>query len=92
MRMRAVTIALAAIDCVAAAALVVIFLFSGSDPATRGFAIAGVVAIVLLLVTVQPALPLASMRRAPRTGLIFALAFPVGFVLVYIAAVSVFMV
>ena len=48
-------------------------------------------AIVLLLVTVQPALPLASMRRAPRTGLIFALAFPVGFFLVYIAAVIVFM-
>jgi hypothetical protein len=33
------------------------------------------------------------MRGAPRTALIrFALAFPVGFVLVYIAAVSVFMV
>ena len=48
--------------------------------------------VLLLLVTALPALPLAFMRRAPRTELIFALAFPVGFVLVYIAAVSVFMV
>jgi hypothetical protein len=50
------------------------------------------VAIVLLLVTGLPDLLLAFMRRAPRTALIFALAFPVGFVLVYIAAVIVFMV
>ena len=48
--------------------------------------------VLLLLVTALPALPLAFMRRAPGTALIFALAFPVGFFLVYIAAVSVFMV
>jgi hypothetical protein len=94
MRVRAVTIALTAIDCVAAAALVIIFfLFSGSDPATRGFDIAGAWLIALLLfVTGLPALLLAFMRRAPRTALVFALTFPVGFVLVYIAAVIAFII
>ena len=90
MRVRAVTITLTAVDSVAAAALVVIFfLFSGSDPATRGFDIAGAWLIALAGL---PALLLAFMRRAPRTALVFALTFPVGFVLVYIAAVIAFII
>ena len=89
---RLLTIGLAALDCLAAAAVAVSLFRSGSDPATRGFDIlGGWVVVILLLLTGVPALLLALRSRAPKTALALALGFPVGFILVYIAAVIAFL-
>lgn len=92
MRARPAAIVVGALDCVASAVIVLALLESGSDQATRGFDVAGVwVVLLLLLVTGIPALLLAWMKRAPRIALILALAFPVAFVLVSLATVIAFM-
>ena len=65
---------------------------SGSDPATIGFDYAaGVIVTGLFVVTGLPALIIASLRRAPRTALALALAFPAVFVLLFVVTVIVFM-
>jgi hypothetical protein len=67
-------------------------LWSGSDQATRGFDLAGVwVVLLLVLLTGVPALLLAWTKRAQRTALALALAFPAGLALVAIAIVIAFM-
>jgi hypothetical protein len=91
MRARTAAISIGILDCLAAAALAAAFLNSGSDPPTKGFDIAaGWVTIILLVLTAVPALVFSFMRRAPRTALAFALGFPAGFVLLFIAAAIAF--
>jgi hypothetical protein len=65
--------------------------FSQSDPATIGLDhAAGAVVTVLYAATALPALGLAWVRRAPRTSLALAIAFPAIFVLLFIAAIVAF--
>jgi hypothetical protein len=91
MRARTAAIIVGAADCIAAAAIAFAFFGSGSDPATKGFDVAGGwVVILLLLVTGAPGLALALARRAPNTALALVLGFPVGFILVFIAVVIAF--
>jgi hypothetical protein len=81
-----------ALDCAPAAVSAVELLWSGSGPATRGFDLAGVwVVMLLVLLTGVPSLLLAWTKRAPRTALALALAFPAGLIDVAIATVIAFM-
>ena len=90
-RARTAAIIVGAADCLAAAAVALVLFGSGSDPATKGFDIAGGWAVVLLLlVSGVPGLVLALTNRASKTALTLALGFPIGFVLFYIAAVIAF--
>ena len=57
--------------------LAALFFMSEADPATRGLDNAAGVAVTgFFLVSAVPALLLAARRRAPRTALLLALAFP----------------
>jgi hypothetical protein len=88
---RVATIVIGLMDAAGCAAVAVASYTSGSDPATIGFDYAaGVIVTGLFLVTGLPALILAYLRRAPRTALALALAFPAIFVLLFIAAVVIF--
>jgi hypothetical protein len=88
---RTAAIVIGILDCVAAAALAVIFFNSSSDPATKGFDIlAGWITIAVFCLTAAPALILALLRRAPRASLAFALGFPTSFALLFVAAVIAF--
>ena len=65
--------------------------WSGSDPATRGFDGAAALALtILLLLTAVPAAFLAYYDRARRSALALALAFPLGFVILFVAAAAIF--
>jgi hypothetical protein len=89
--MRTVTIAIAVLDAMACAAVVIGTVNSSSDPATIGFDYAaGVIVGGLFLVTGFPAFVMAYLRRAPRTALALALAFPAIFLVLFVAAVVVF--
>jgi hypothetical protein len=91
MTMRAVTIVIGLLDALGCAVVAVASYNSGSDPATIGFDYAaGVIVTGLFAVTGLPALIIASLRRAPRTALALALAFPAVFVLLFVATVIVF--
>jgi hypothetical protein len=64
---------------------------SGSDHATIDFDYAaGVIVTGLFAFTGLPALVIAFLRRAPKTALALALAFPAVFVVLFVAAVIVF--
>jgi hypothetical protein len=64
---------------------------SGSDQATRGLdEAAGYIITGLFLVTCIPALALAVFGRAPKTAFILALAFPMGFVALFVVAIVAF--
>jgi len=79
------------LDALACAVVAVGSYNSGSDPATIGFDYAaGEIVTGLFVVTGLPALILASSRRAPRTALALALAFPTASVLLFVATVIVF--
>ncbi len=92
MRARTATIIVGAADCLAAAAIALSLFGSGSDPATKGLdKVGGWVVILLILATGAPGLALALARRAPKSALALTLAFPAGFVLVYIAVAIAFM-
>jgi hypothetical protein len=91
MTMRAVTIVIGLLDALGCAVVAVASYNSGSDPATIGFDYAaGVIVTGLFAVTGLPALIIAFLRRAPRTALALALAFPAVFVLLFVATVIVF--
>jgi hypothetical protein len=91
MNRRIATIVVCVIDAVVWAIVAFAAFFSGSDPATRGLdQAAGWVVTALLLITAVPASILVSMRRAPITALILALAFPAAFALAFVAAVVAF--
>jgi predicted RNase H-like nuclease len=80
------------LDALGCAVVAVASYNSGSDPATIGFDYAaGVIVTGLFVVTGLPALIIASLRRAPRTALALALAFPAVFVLLFVVTVIVFM-
>jgi len=65
--------------------------WSGSDPATRGFDGAAALGLsILLLLTALPAALLAYFDRARRTALALALGFPIGFVVLFVAAAAIF--
>jgi hypothetical protein len=88
---RIATIVIGLLDAAGCAVVAVGSYTSGSDPATIGFDYAaGVIVTGLFLVTGLPALILAYLRRAPRTALALALAFPAIFVLLFMAAVILF--
>ena len=91
MNIRTAAIVVSLLDAGGWAFVAVATFLSGSDPATKGLDnAAGLVATVLLLVTAAPALVLALVRRAPRLSLTLALAFPVTFTLIFIAALVAF--
>jgi hypothetical protein len=88
---RVATIVIGLMDAAGCAVVAVASYTSGSDPATIGFDYAaGVIVMGLFIVTGLPALIMAYLRRAPRTALALALAFPGIFVLLFIATVIVF--
>ena len=91
MNRRAITIALSFLDAAASVVVAVASYTSGSDPATVGFDYAaGVIVGVLFLLTGLPALILSYCKRAPRTALILALAFPAAFAVLFLATVVIF--
>ncbi len=91
MNIRVATIVIGLLDTAGCAIVAVGSYTSGSDPATIGFDYAaGVIVTGLFLVTGLPALIMAYLRRAPRSALALALAFPGIFVLLFIATVMVF--
>ncbi len=88
---RVVTMVIGLLDALATGVVAVASVNSGSDPATIGFDYAaGVVVAGLFVVTGLPALIIAYLRRAPRTALALALAFPAVFAVLFAAAVIVF--
>jgi hypothetical protein len=90
-RLRMAAIVLGAADCVFAAVVAIALFGSGSDPATKGLNVAaGWLAVILLLVSGLPGLLLALPGRYPKIALALTLIFPVGFVLLLIAAVIAF--
>ena len=92
MRARKAAIVIGAADCVVAAGVAIALFKSNSDPATKGFDIVGAgVVILLLILTGGPGFLLGLGDRAPRTALALTLAFPVGFILVYISAMIAFL-
>jgi hypothetical protein len=91
MNLRPATIVIGLLDALGCAVIAVATYNSGSDPATIGFDYAaGVIVTGLFAVTGLPALVLAFLRRAPKTALTLALAFPAVFVVLFVAAVIVF--
>lgn len=91
MRLRTLTLIIAALDAAAALAVSAAMLWSQSDPATKGLdTLAGYAVALLFLLSGAPALALTWYRRAPRLALTLALAFPAAFaVLLVIAIVAV---
>lgn len=75
--LRRVTFAVLLLDALAWAALALATFRSGSDPATAGLDYAaGIAVTALFALTSLPAVLLVALRRAPRSALAFALAFP----------------
>jgi hypothetical protein len=88
---QAITVAIALLDAAGCIVVAVAAYNSGSDPATIGFDYAaGVIVSALFLLTGLPALILTYLKRAPRTALILALAFPAIFAILFITAVVIF--
>jgi hypothetical protein len=88
MRLRAVTLIVAALDAAAALAVTAAMLWSHSDPATKGLdTFAGYAVALLFLLTGVPALALTWYRRAPQLALTLALAFPAAFLVLLIIAI-----
>lgn len=83
---RRATLILTAIDVAIGAALVIVLLLSGADPATRGLDLAAAAGLTALLAfTALPAFLLARARRAPDLALACALGFPAAFLLAFAA-------
>ncbi len=88
MRLRTLTLIVAALDAVAALTVSAAMLWSHSDPATKGLdTLAGFAVAVLFLLTGLPALALSWYRRAPRLALTLALAFPAAFLVLLVIAI-----
>lgn len=76
-KLRPLTITVCVLDAVAWGFIASVTFLSGSDPATKGLDVAAGAALTgLFAVTAAPACALVFWRRAPRTALLFALAFP----------------
>lgn len=89
--LRTATLVIGLLDALACAVIVIAAYNSDSDPATIGLDYAaGVITAGLFALTGLPALIIAALRRAPRTALGLAAAFPVIFLLLFVAAVVVF--
>jgi hypothetical protein len=89
--MRIATIILCLLDALGWAVIARYTLFGPSDPATMGLDVAfGWIVTALLLVTAGPAFALATARRAPKTSLVLALAFPFGVTALVVAGVLYF--
>ncbi len=89
--MRIAAIIIGLLDALTCAIIAVATYNSGSDPATIGFDYAaGVIVTGLFVVTGLPALVMAFIRRAPKTALALALAFPAIFILLFAGAVILF--
>ena len=81
---RVFALILGALDVASWICLVLYTLFTPASPATQALGIAfGWVITLLYAATGLPGLALASLDRAPRIALALALAFPVGFMLLY---------
>ena len=88
MSLRNLTMAVCLLDTLVLACVAFATFWSGSDPATKGLdTAAGVAVTALFALTGAPALVLASIRRAPRTALTLALAFPSLLALLLAAAI-----
>ncbi len=91
MSMRAVTLLIGGLDTLAWIWLAAGTFFSSADPATRALdTFAGWLITILFVITAVPALILAGLNRWPRRALALSLAFPGGFMLLFIVAVIVF--
>jgi hypothetical protein len=88
MNARIIALVVAGLDTLALVLAAIALFASGSDPATSGLdSAAGAAVVGLYAVTALPALLLAYFRRAPRTALMLALAFPAVFAALFIAVV-----
>jgi len=88
MNPRSLALIIGVLDTIALVVAVSTLLPSASDPATRGLDNAADAAIALIYaVTALPALVLVWRRRAPRTALTLAIAFPAVFAAAFLAAV-----
>ena len=76
---------LVALDVVACVALVAMAFTAPSDPAAKGLGVplAGLI-VGWLVLTAVPALVLVVLRRSPRTAMMLTIAFPVGFIMMYV--------
>jgi hypothetical protein len=91
MTRRTATIATSVFDAIVCALVAWVSFTSASDPATRGLDEAeGYLVASLFFITGAPALALVYFGKAPKTALALALAFPAGFVILFIAAVILF--
>jgi hypothetical protein len=91
MNRRIATIVVGLLDALGWAVVAVATFNSDSDHATIGFDhAAGVIVTALFVVTGLPALVLTYLRRAPKTALALALAFPATFAVLFVAAVVAF--
>ena len=80
--LRPFTITVCALDTIVWTLVVCATFLSGSDPATKGLDVAAGGAVTgLFVLTAVPAIVLVARRRAPRTALMLALAFPAVFAL-----------
>jgi hypothetical protein len=84
MSIRTIALVIAVLDAAVVIAVAFATFLSGSDPATKGLDIgAGLAVVALFVVTGAPALALLRLRRAPRTSLILAIAFPATFAVLF---------
>jgi hypothetical protein len=91
MTLRTATVIVCLLDAAGWALIAFTTFNSGSDPATKGLdEAAGYIVTVLFLITAVPAVALISFRRAPKTALILALAFPAAFAALFITAIIAF--
>ena len=91
MKLRTATIVVCVVDAIAWALVAIATFLSGSDAATKGLDEgAGLIVTALFLVTGAPALALVLLRRAPATAFTLALAFPLGFAALFVAALVAF--
>jgi hypothetical protein len=87
LNLRTATIIVCLIDGIAWAFVAIATFISGSDAATKGLdQAAGLIVTALFLVTGAPALALVLLGRAPATALTLALAFPIAFAALFVAA------
>jgi hypothetical protein len=91
MTLRTPTVIVSLLDAAVCALIALAMFNSEADPATQGLdEAAGCIVTVLLLITAGPAFALVLFRRAPKTALILALAFPAAFTALFVAAIIAF--
>ena len=84
--MRRATLVICAVDFAIWALVAIALFWSGSDPATRDLDIlAGIGVTILIALTALPAFLLVRAGRLPNLALGFALAFPLAFLVLFVA-------